>query len=1177
MRGRVALLLLLLTGGRIWGQSGTGGAVLDLSAGLETGWQHPPAAAKPWVFWYWMNAAVSKEGIRADLEAMKKAGIGGAYLMPINDTVNPPLITPAVRQLSPVWWEMVRYAMQEADRQGLQLAMHVCDGFAVAGGPWITPKESMQKLVWTHIEVEGGRVSESGQRAGGGMHGGPVDLFLPQPETNEKYYKDIAVLAFPTPVEWEASTQHIVPAVTTSSGTDAGFLVKEGSKESFKSEDNCWIQYAFDRPFTCRTIVIHSVNNYQSQRLQVEVSDDGSHFRPAGRFTPPRHGWQDGDGPVTHTIKAVTARYFRFIYDKYGSEPGAEDLDAAKWKPGLKVSGIELSARPAIEGFEGKTGEVWRVSGRSTEALLPDSLCIDLRSVIDLTGKINAKGRLAWRAPAGHWTVLRVGHTSTGHTNATGGGGKGLECDKFDPRVVNSQFDHWFGEAIRQAGPELAGRVLKIFHVDSWECGSQNWSPVFREEFRRRRGYDLLRWLPVMAGIPLGSADSSERFLHDVRQTIAELIHDNFYVTLARLAHAKGCSFSAESVAPTMTSDGMLHYQAADIPMGEFWLRSPTHDKPNDMLDAISGGHVYGKPLIQAEAFTELRLSWDEYPGMLKPLQDLNYALGINRMVFHVFTHNPWMDRKPGMTLGGVGNFFQRDQTWWGQSKAWIDYTQRCQWLLQQGRPVADLAVFTGEEIPRRAVLPERLVATLPGLFGKERVESERLRLENRGVPTTKAPNGVVHSANMAEPEDWIDPLHGYAYDSFNPDVLLNLTTVDKGQIVLPGGTRYSVLVLPAVYPLSPDPAMVSAEVAGRLRELVQEGATLLIGDGEVYRQLRGGVIKDEGKGRIIKGPFRASSFEGIGLEKDLIATESDTHWAAAAGSDTSSEIIIPALHSATGIGYAHRTAPGLDIYFVSNQLDTSRIINLSLRVSGRKPELWDAVTGEITRPEQWSQHGKRTVLPVRLEGNGSVFIVLRKPAGHERMDADDTDTIATDNMIDLPSVKTLRSSWSVRFDMAGGGPSVPVVFDSLQDWSRNADSSIRYYSGTAVYTQSFEWDTAASGRDGVGQAGPDQAGTEGSARLWLDLGQVANIARVTLNGINCGIAWTPPYRVEITKALKPGNNILNIEVTNTWANRLTGDHLLPENKRITWTSAPYHLDGKLLPAGLLGPVRIVR
>ncbi len=591
MRGRVVIFLLLLTGGRIWGQTGTSGSVPDLSAGLEMGWQHPPAAARPWVFWYWMDAAVSKRGIRADLADMKKAGIGGAYLLAVSDTVNPPFYTSVVRQQSPVWREMVRYAMKEADRRGLQVAMHACDGVA-----------------------------------------------------------------------------------------------------------------------------------------------------------------------------------------------------SAKTK--------------------------------------------------------------------------------------------------------------------------------------------------------------------------------------------------------------------------------------------------------------------------------ELRLSWDEYPGRLKPLQDLNYSLGINRMVFHV-TYNPRMDRKPGMTFGGVGNFFQRDQIWWGPGKAWIDYTQRCQWLLQQGKPVADHVVW-------------------------------------------------------------------------------------------------------------------------------------------------GGAFKDEGKG-------------GMVLEKDLIATESDTHWAAASGSDTSSEIIIPALHQATGVVYAHRTAPGLDIYFVSNQLDTSRIINLSLRVSGRKPELWDAVTGEITRPEQWSQHRKRTVLPVRLEGNGSVFVVLRKPIGRKGLHADDNntlvpdngmlatdngtlatdndtlvtdngtlasdnDTLVTDNgtlasanSIALFPVQTLGPSWSVHFDMAGGGPLAPVVFDSLQDWSRSADSSIRYYSGTAIYTQTFEWDLTASGHDGQGQAGPDQTGTGQSSRLWLDLGQVDNIARVTLNGIDCGIAWTPPYRVEISKAIKPGNNMLNIEVTNSWANRLTGDHSLPENKRITRSTAPYHLDGKLLPAGLLGPVKIVR
>lgn len=1235
---KVGALLFLagMMGASGYGQATRTAAGLDRYRGtdlmakdsLEKLFLHPPASAKPWVFWYWMQASVTKEGIRADLEAMKEEGIGGAYLMPIKGAANPPLLNPPVEQLSPAWYEMLRFAMQEADRLGLQLAMHACDGFAIAGGPWIKPELSMQKLTWSRLSVEGG------QR---------VAVTLPQPETNEHYYKDIVVLAFPSSPQWDSSTRTVVPQVTTgrlggtragadtglagggrsAAGPDLQFLVKEGGKESFKSEEPCWIQYAFERPFTCRSIIIRtSGNNYQAQRLLIEVSDDGVNFRSLGRMESPRHGWQDGDADVTHTIPAVTARYFRFVYDKAGSEPGSEDLDAAKWKPTLKISGIELSARPAIYQYEGKTGEVWRVSRAMDATALPDSLCIPRDKIINLTKRLGAGGRLVWTPPPGHWTILRIGHTSTGHTNATGGAGKGLECDKFNTKAAELQFDRWFGEAIRRVGPDLAGRVLKVFHVDSWECGSQNWSPVFREEFRRRRGYDCYAYLPAMAGIPVGTADSSERFLHDVRQTIAELIHDKFYVTMARLAHAKGCSFSEESVAPTMTGDGMLHYETADIPMGEFWLNSPTHDKPNDMLDAISGAHIYGKPVIQAEGFTELKMAWDEYPGMLKTLQDRNYALGINRLVFHVFTHNPWMDRRPGMTLDGVGLYFQRDQTWWKPAKAWIDYTQRCQWLLQQGRPVADLAVFTGEEIPRRSILPDRLVSTLPGLFGKETVAREAKRLANKGEPTTSVPSGVVHSANILDAQDWIDPLHGYGYDCLNPDVLLRLAKVDKGQIVLPGGGRYSVLVLPGAHPLAPDPSMLSAEVAEKVLQLVQDGATVLIneetGGGavadrvgadrgghapgllnapendkrvqQVYQQLLGGVFRESGhsflmsnvgKGRVIKGPFRAGSFDGIGLEKDLIALESDYQWSkGAAQPDTASEIVIPVLKKAIGIAYTHRTAPGLDIYFISNQLNRPRIINLSLRVSGKKPELWNAVTGEITKPEQWSQHGRRSVIPISLEANGSLFVVFRKlvvvlsEEQAENMGENASeDNILVDNT-EPPVLQTLSAPWTLRFDTAVGGAAGPVIFDSLQDWSRNADSSIRYYSGTAVYMQDFVFKPVASGPSGSGGDGSDRTGVA-AQRVWLDLGHVANIARVVLNGVDCGVAWTPPYRVEITSAIKPGNNVLRIDVTNTWANRLMGDHLRPESKRSTWTTAPYHLDGKLLEAGLLGPVTI--
>jgi len=1091
---------------------------------------HPPEAARPWVFWYWMQAAVSREGIRADLQAMKDVGIGGAYLMPINGAANPPIYEPAVQQLSPLWWDMVRYAMKVADSLGVKLAMHACDGFAVAGGPWIRPEQSMQKVVWSRVGFDGGR---------------DLDVRLPEPETVAGYYKDIAVLAYPTPAGWEESTFTVAPRVTTSTGGDAQFLVERGSRETFKSDEGCWIQYSFDRPFMCRTIVVHAVNNYQSERLLVEVSDDGVSFRRVARLEPPRHGWEDGDADVTHTIPAVTARYFRFVYEKSGSEPGSEDLDAAKWKPSLKVGGIYLSAMPAVYQYEGKNGEIWRVSRPSSAGALPDSLCIDPGRIVDVSAFSDSTGHLVWRAPAGHWTILRIGHTSTGHTNATGGGGKGLECDKFDARTVELQFDRWFGEAVRQAGPELAKKVLTIFHVDSWECGSQNWSSVFRDEFRRRRGYDLLRWLPVMAGVPVGSADSSERYLHDVRQTIAELVHDNFYVTMARLAHAQGCVFSAESVAPTMTSDGILHYSEADIPMGEFWQRSPTHDKPNDMLDAVSGAHVYGKRMVQAEAFTELRLQWDEYPGMLKGLQDRNYALGVNRMVFHVFTHNPWMDRKPGMTLGGVGNFFQRDQTWWRQGKAWIDYTQRCQWLLQQGRPVADVAVYMGEEVPRRAVLPERLVGVLPGLVGGVRVRAEQVRLTNEGVLTTRVPSGVVHSANITDPAEWVDPLRGYAYDSYNPDVLVRLARVKDGRVVLPGGASYGLLVLPGASVMDPDAGGMSGETALRLLQLVKEGARVVIdttgvkayhsvglkGDDRVVRRVFDELIGSPAAapgGRVMVGPYRDSTLDRMGIPRDFEG-------------------------GGPGIVYTHRTGEGFDIYFVSNQTDKACRFEASVRVAGRQPEIWDPVTGEVSDATEWRVFGGRTKVRLELGASGSEFLVFRRKGVPK----------AVKKGVVARKKRELKGPWKVEF---GSGAISTVHSDSLFDWSQSADTVVRYFSGTAVYTSSF---TANA------MGGP----------VHIDLGAVDNIATVFVNGVDCGTVWAG-NQLDITKAVRGGENQLKILVTNTWANRLTGDQRLvgervlegkplPEGQRRTWTTSPWKGDGSLLPAGLLGPVYI--
>ena len=346
----------------------------------------------------------------------------------------------------------------------------------------------------------------------------------------------------------------------------------------------------------------------------------------------------------------------------------------------------------------------------------------------------------------------------------------------------------------------------------------------------------------------------------------------------------------------------------------------------------------------------------------------------------------------------------------------------------------------------------------------------------------------------MADPEDWIDPLHGYAYDSFNPDAL-QLASVKNGRIELPGGGSYDLLVVPLPNKLSPN--KMTAQTIARIDNLEKSGA------------------------KIIRGPYTKNVFS---IDRDF--------------------------QPSPGIAWTHRRGEGFDIYFVSNQTASESIVNLSLRVSGKAPELWDPVSGEISRVVNWTVKNGRTELPVKLSSFGSVFVVFSQNASPPAQPRGI-------NWLSLMTTDTLKNAWTVKFDSSYGGPAQPVVFNTLQDWSKHPDSAIRYYSGTAVYAQHFNYKKT-------------------NKKAWLDVGEVNNLATVFVNGVNCGVAWTAPYRVEITAALHDGDNELRIEVTNTWANRLIGDQLLPEAKRITWTTAPFRLKGKpLLKAGLMGPVTL--
>ena len=908
------------------------------------------------------------------------------------------------------------------------------------------------------------------------MKGGKIkNLSLSQPEINENYYEDLEIYALAIR---NGNNKHHTKSPAdiirlNSDNPDDPTPFSTPGKD-FRSEKPCFIQYEYEKPFTLRSLVISPAgNNFQAQRFSVYASQDGINYQLVKQLTPPRQGWQNTGFTTTFAVKPTTARFFRLIWTPVGTPPGSEEFDAAKWKPTLKVRKIELSDVTRIDNWEGKSGIVWRIAAATTNQEIPTENCPDLKQVIRLKAFFK-NGKLTCKLPKGNWRIIRMGHTSTGQTNATGGAAKGLECDKFSKEVVQKQFDNWIGKIFENTDPEITKRVFKRVEIDSWECGSQNWSSNFAEEFKSRRGYDLMPYLPLMAGFPIENAEKSEQVLHDVRQTIAELVNDVFFSVIKENIHKHGCELMTESVAPTFVSDGLLHFKNSDRPMGEFWFRSPTHDKPNDILDAISGAHIYGKNIVQAEGFTQLRTTWDEHPALLKTMLDRNFALGINKLFFHVFVQNPDPQKAPGATLSGMGLFFQANQTWWKQGKAFVDYISRCQTLLQYGKPVVDIAVFTGEEIPSRALTPDKLVTLMPGLVGKDRVESEIKRHENEGQPLAEMPAGVFYAANTYKAENWINPLNGYAYDSFNKDILMNSNKLsDYKAVIFPEGQNYS------------------KETLAKIEDLKKSGIN------------------------IPQLPFNSKN---PGFEPDVEAPEN--------------------------IVWAHRSGDEAEIYFISNQEEKSRNIELSFRISDRTPELWQAIDGSVVLASEYTFENGRTKVKLKLPPNVSVFVVFPKVNNTNQKEIS-TKGIET----------TLNLKWKIHFEKNDQ----KLETTELKSWSENENPMIRYYSGTATYKAQWNQNNI-------------------SGKYYLDLGKVCNLATVRLNGIDCGTVWTMPYRVDISKALKKGNNEIEIEVTNTWANAINGsDKGTPPFPDI-WTDGKYRMkEDKLLEAGLIGPLTLIQ
>ena len=1066
----------------------------DEADALVRGFRNPPDSAKPRTWWHWTGGNVTRDGITKDLEWMKRVGIAGFQLADVSAGGGQTVARP-IDFGSPEWYDAVRHAAAEADRLGLEMALFSSPGWSETGGPWVTPEQGMKRLVWTETRVDGPA---------------RFDAVLPQAPANLGFYADSVVLALPLPPgDVEAREQK--PAVTSSGGAiDAAALLdgnpRTGITVSTPGKGQpAWVEIRFDRPFTARAITIAGRAGGRNGVPvgRVLTGDNAGALRTLVAL-PGAQLYRQGS-IRTFAIPETTARIWRI------------EMTAAPLDPALTMSQDRPRAADSYELFEFVPHGGARVHRGEEKAGtsqflfeyesvptpdVPPGAAIDRRRIVDLTATMGRDGRLRWDVPAGRWLIQRLGYVPTGARNRPATGpGSGLEADKLSAKHMEAYFHGYLDPIAEKLGP-LFGRRLQYLVMDSWEAGMQNWTDEMIDQFRRRRGYDPTPYLPTMTGYVVESADVSDRFLWDFRRTLADMWAEYHYGTMTRLLDARGMGTYAEAagVSLEIPEDTLLNKKHVAIPMGEFWVRDlhPRLMYLQDVRGAASASHVYGKPLTAAESFTG---GGYESPFTLKKVSDYWLAQGINRMVFHTSAHQP-LETKPGNTM--VGTHINRNITWAEQAAPVMTYFARQLFMLQQGRFVADLAYLLNEGAP-----------STPPIWGSG---------------TTPAPPA------------------GHDFDFINADVLLNLATVDaSGDIVLPSGMRYKVLILP-------DSRRMRPELLRRILALVEKGATVSgprpdmspslsahpQADAEVkeltatlWGDLDGisRTVRYVGAGKVIWGRSPDEILRLMKVPRDF------EYGSGRAGTD---------------VAWLHRRAGDTDIYYVANLTDQRLDLEGRFRVTGREAELWRPDTGAID-PASFSSQGDVTLVTMTMEPREMTFVVFPRAAA-ARTRAVPAQAATT--------VATIAGAWQVRFPANLGAPP-EITMPSLQPWSRHDNEGVRYFSGTATYTKSVD--------------APREWFRPG-ARTLIDLGNVADLAEVLIGGRSLGVLWKPPYRVDVTGAMRPGRTEIAIKVTNQWNNRILGDRIVPATRRVLSGVPAGRGGGPAEPAesGLLGPVTVI-
>ncbi len=1044
---------------------------------LQKGFFTPPDSVKPSVYWYWMSDNISEAGVRKDIEAMKQIGIGRAF---IGNIGYPKEEVPygKVKLFSDEWWKVTKAAITAATREGIDIGLFNSPGWSQSGGPWIKPEQTMRFLAGEEIRVRG------------------PQQYRQQLSANSGIFQDVAVIAFPAPEHDNDDLSAYAPVIRSEMITNAQYLVdgKIATNVLFPSNIP---SISFDIEcaslVTARSLVLHFAGKPFMATAELLVNENGN-FKSLKKFQVDRSNPSSNVGfipyaPLAISFEAVTAKQYRLVFSNI-KNPGG-------------LSEIRLSAAPVLERFMEKQLAkmfqtplpLWNEYQWAQQAEPENNaLMVEPGKVINISSGLSPDGTLTWNVPAGDWIIIRYGMMPTGVTNSPASPeGTGPELDKMNKAAMEHHFDAFVGKIQNSMSPSDR-KSLKWVVADSYETGSQNWTNGMAADFKKQYGYDPLPWLPVLSGRVAGSAGQSDRFLWDLRRLVADKVAYQYVGGLRDVSNKHGLKLWLENYGHWGFPGEFLQYGGqADEVGGEFWNEGTLGSI--ECKAASSAAHIYGKNKVSAESFTAGGLAYIRYPYLLKKRGDWSFTEGINNTLLHVFIEQPYDDKVPGVNAG-FGTEFNRNNTWFYQGKAFVDYLRRCNFLLQQGQPVNDVAYFIGEDAPKMT-----------------------------GVRDPEIPAG-------------------YQYDYINAEVIENRLSVKNGRLILPNGISYRLLVLPQLETMRP-------AVLRKIKQLVKDGAVILgpaperspslenypAADieikrlaAELWNKADGKQVKSAtyGKGMVLNGMTLEEAFTFLQFIPDCLIT------------------------SPQPVLYTHRKTNDTDIYFVTNQSDQATALTCNFRIAGKQPEWWDAVTGDIRPLPEFVSNPSTTSLPLKLEAFESGFVIFKnRPA------------VKNTNAKNFPEEKELvqlTGPWALQFDTAKRGPVAPVVFNQLEDWSKRPEDNIKNYSGSVLYTTTFRAGSLTAGH-----------------RFFLNLGSVKVMAKVKLNGKDMGTVWTAPWQTEVTAALKEGENQMEVEVVNTWVNRLIGDSKLPEQQRKTWSNVnPYKPGSPYDPSGLMGPVRLV-